>query len=175
MVQVRAQQPVNQDGSINLEAWLDYVQSLDPALQREGLRQACEFARDTEAAARAAQNIWKDGVSSYRTGLQIAEILADLKLDQDSLVAAIIYRAVREGKTSLVEVEKRFGAVVSKLIDGRCCPSPWRCWLWRLWRWCSVAGGVTRRRIPSPPTPIRSWWHGHAPCRVPATVRRREP
>lgn len=98
MVQVRAQQPVNQDGSINLEAWLDYVQSLDPALQREGLRQACEFARDTEAAARAAQNIWKDGVSSYRTGLQIAEILADLKLDQDSLVAAIIYRAVREGK-----------------------------------------------------------------------------
>ncbi len=118
MVQVRAQQPVNQDGSINLEAWLDYVQSLDPALQREGLRQACEFARDTEAAARAAQNIWKDGVSSYRTGLQIAEILADLKLDQDSLVAAIIYRAVREGKTSLVEVEKRFGAVVSKLIDG---------------------------------------------------------
>ncbi|PTU74781.1 GTP diphosphokinase [Pseudomonas mangrovi] len=118
MVQVRAQQPINDDGSINLEAWLDHVLAMDPALEREALREACEFARAGEAQAQAAQHIWADGASSFKTGLEIAEILADLKLDQDSLVAAVIYRGVREGKVALTEVQQRFGVVVAKLIEG---------------------------------------------------------
>ncbi|WXL24342.1 GTP diphosphokinase [Ectopseudomonas mendocina] len=118
MVQVRAHQPINADGSINLEAWLDHVLSVDPALDREGLRDACEFAREAEQQANAAQNLWTEGSSSFRVGLEIAEILADLKLDQDSLVAAVIYRCVREGKVSLPTVQQRFGQVVAKLIEG---------------------------------------------------------
>jgi GTP pyrophosphokinase len=118
MVQVRAHQPINTDGSINLEAWLDHVVSLDPLLDRVALGAACEFAREVEQQANAAQNLWVEGTSSFQTGLEIAEILADLRLDQDSLVAAVIYRAVREGKTDLVEVHKRFGDVVAKLIEG---------------------------------------------------------
>lgn len=118
MVQVRAHQPINLDGSINLEAWLDHTLSVDPALDRAALKEACVFAREVEQQANAAQNLWAEGNSSFQTGLEIAEILADLKLDQDSLVAAVIYRAVREGKTSLKDVQDRFGAVVSKLIEG---------------------------------------------------------
>ncbi|MBC9251755.1 GTP diphosphokinase [Pseudomonas alcaligenes] len=118
MVQVRAHQPINLDGSINLEAWLDHALSVDPALDREALKVACEFARDAEQQANAAQNLWAEGTSSFQTGLEIAEILADLKLDQDSLVAAVIYRAVREGKTSLKRVQELFGPVVAKLIEG---------------------------------------------------------
>jgi GTP pyrophosphokinase len=45
MVQVRAHQPINTDGSINLEAWLDHAVSVDLALDREALKEACEFAR----------------------------------------------------------------------------------------------------------------------------------
>jgi GTP pyrophosphokinase len=118
MVQVRAHQPINADGSINLEAWLDHVLSVDPALDREGLREACEFAREAEQQANAAQNLWTEGSSSFRVGLEIAEILADLKLDQDTLVAAVIYRCVREGKVTLQNVQQRFGPVVAKLIEG---------------------------------------------------------
>ncbi|MDT4788913.1 GTP pyrophosphokinase [compost metagenome] len=118
MVQVRAQQPVNTDGSINLEAWLDHVISLDPVLDRAVLKEACEFARDAEPQAAAAQNRWAEGNSSFQTGLEIAEILADLKLDQESLVAAVIYRGVREGKIQLQDVQQRFGPVVAKLIEG---------------------------------------------------------
>ncbi|QKE62548.1 GTP diphosphokinase [Aquipseudomonas campi] len=118
MVQVRAHQPINDDGSINLEAWLDHTLKADPALDRAALQVACEFARDAEQQANAAQNLWAEGNSSFRTGLEIAEILADLKLDQDSLVAAVIYRAVREGKITLKTVQEKFGAVVAKLVEG---------------------------------------------------------
>ena len=82
------------------------------------LQQACEWALELEQAAIAAENIWADGASSYLTGLEMAEILAELKLDQDSLVAAVVYRAVRERKTDLAEVERRFGATVAGLVDG---------------------------------------------------------
>ncbi|MGO4002458.1 MULTISPECIES: GTP diphosphokinase [Pseudomonas] len=118
MVQVRAHQPINTDGSINLEAWLDHAVSVDPALDREALKEACEFARQAEQQDNAAKNLWAEGTSSFRTGLEIAEILADLKLDQDSLVAAILYRGVREGQIQLPAVSQRFGPVVGKLIDG---------------------------------------------------------
>ena len=118
MVQVRAHQPVNDDGSINLGAWLEHVTRVDPALDRQALQEACEFARDLEQQANTTEHHWSEGASTFRAGLDIAEILADLKLDQDSLVAAIIYRGVREGKITLAAVHQRFGPVVAKLIEG---------------------------------------------------------
>ncbi|WP_417703157.1 GTP diphosphokinase [Pseudomonas sp.] len=118
MVQVRAHQPVNDDGSINLEAWLEHVTRVDPALDRQALQEACEFARDLEQQANTTPHHWSEDASTFRAGLDIAEILADLKLDQDSLVAAILYRGVREGKITLAAVHQRFGSVVAKLIEG---------------------------------------------------------
>ena len=118
MVQVRAHQPINTDGSINLEAWLDHTVSVDMALDREALKEACEFAREAELQHIAAKGLSAEDVSSFSTGLEIAEILADLKLDQDSLVAAVLYRGVREGQIQLPAVSQRFGPVVTKLIDG---------------------------------------------------------
>ncbi|WNW11441.1 GTP diphosphokinase [Pseudomonas sp. DTU_2021_1001937_2_SI_NGA_ILE_001] len=118
MVQVRAHQPVNTDGSINLDAWLDHIVSVDLILDRQAMKEACEFARQAEAQSNTRRNDWADGTSTFQTGLEIAEILADLKLDQDSLIAAVIYRGVREGLIPLPQVEERFGATVAKLIEG---------------------------------------------------------
>ncbi|MGV8917464.1 MAG: GTP diphosphokinase [Pseudomonas sp.] len=118
MVQVRTHQPINTDGSINLDAWLDHVVSVDLALDRQALKEACEFAREFEQQDNASKNLWAEGTSSFQAGLEIAEILADLKLDQDSLIAAVIYRGVREGKILLPDVAQRFGPTVAKLIDG---------------------------------------------------------
>jgi GTP pyrophosphokinase len=61
---------------------------------------------------------WGEDRSCLPTGLEMAEILADLHVDQDGLVAAILYRAVREGKLSTALVEDQFGAPIAKLIDG---------------------------------------------------------
>lgn len=118
MVQVRAHQPVNVDGSINLHAWLDHIQSVDPNLDREALLDACGLARTAEENSGQIEHSWAEGTSSFHTGLEMAEILADLKLDQDSLIAAIVYRAVREGKATLESAAEHFGPVVAKLIEG---------------------------------------------------------
>lgn len=118
MVQVRTQQPVSEDGSIDLHGWVAQIIAVDPLLEADGLFKACEFARDAERKAQAAHNIWAEGNSSLQTGLEIAQILVDLKLDQDTLVAAILYRTVREGKAPLSDIERDFGPAVSKLIDG---------------------------------------------------------
>ena len=118
MVQVRADHPINQDGTVNLDAWIERIQERVPLPEPQILRQACEWAGELEEAAARTEHRWANGASSYRTGLEMAEILADLKLDQDSLVAAVIYRAVRERKTELAEVERCLGPNVAALVDG---------------------------------------------------------
>ena len=118
MVQVRAQNAVNEDGSVNQESWLNEIGPQVPGLDIQLLRDACDFAREAEERALASENVWIEGVSSYRTGLEMAEILADLKLDPESIIAAVVYRAVREGKTSLESVATHFGPVVAKLVEG---------------------------------------------------------
>lgn len=118
MVQVRAEQPVNQDGSIDLPGWVAQIVAVDPLLNAEGLLQAGEFARDAEQKAKEAQNIWTEGASSLQVGLEIAQILVELELDQETLIAAILYRTVREGKAPLAEIAEIFGSGVAKLIDG---------------------------------------------------------
>jgi len=118
MVQVRALYPTNSDGSVDIDAWLERIHQRVTLSSPEILREACEWALQLEQDAVAAENIWAEGANSYTTGLEMAEILAELKLDQDSLVAAVIYRAVRERKTDLPAVARRFGEVVAGLVDG---------------------------------------------------------
>lgn len=118
MVQVRSEQPVNPDGSIDIECWVNQIIEVDPQLDAEGLLKACRFARDAEEHAKVSKNIWAEGASSLQIGLEIAQILVELELDQETLVAAILYRTVREDKAPLAVIEQHFGAVVSKLIKG---------------------------------------------------------
>lgn len=118
MVQVKAHQSINEDGSINLDAWLEHINSMVPGLDIIALRKACEFVSTIAAKSTPSHNGWGEGISCFDIGLDIAEILADLNLDQDTLTAAVIYRAVREGYVSLSEVSEKFGKVVAKLIEG---------------------------------------------------------
>jgi len=62
--------------------------------------------------------IWSDQVSCFKTGLEMVQILDELQLDTSSLIAAVLYRPVREDKLSLTKVEKNFGKEVAKLVKG---------------------------------------------------------
>ncbi len=50
--------------------------------------------------------------------LAVAEILSDLKLDQESIIAGLLHDVVEDTDTSLEEIEKIFGRDIAQLIDG---------------------------------------------------------
>ena len=52
------------------------------------------------------------------TGIEMADILAHLHVDEDTLSAAMLYRAVREGVMPLGEVLEKFGEQVHSLVKG---------------------------------------------------------
>ena len=118
MVQVRKLQPVITQGHINIDTW---VKQLQTSLGIEDIRpvqRACELAQHIASRGDEIAGNDKSFGNCFFAGLEIAEILAGLKLDSDSLVAGILCRAVREERLALVQVEADFGSIVAKLIDG---------------------------------------------------------
>lgn len=120
MVKVREDHPVSEDGRVDIEAWLDKAAT---RLQIRGepvqlIRDACALAEEVELKAANESHSWDGGIGSFRSGLEIAEILMELQLDAESIIAAVLYRAVREGKLELIVVEKQFGKHIALLIEG---------------------------------------------------------
>ncbi len=118
MVKVREEHPENDDGSVNIEQWLSRL-AVDDDTDKQRLRKACEVSFQAEQQALSiSDKAWDEATSSFRIGLEMAEILASLHLDQETLVAALLYRAVREDKLSLDDVRQQFGAEIVLLING---------------------------------------------------------
>jgi len=118
MVKVREDQPLNGDGSVDIDQWVVRLQEDVKLRDLDEMRRACALAQRLELASDRPHKAWlKDG-SSFRMGLEMADILGELKLDQPALEAAVLYRAVREKLIGLEEVDKRFGQEVAGLIDG---------------------------------------------------------
>jgi GTP pyrophosphokinase len=118
MVQVRAAHPLSADGSIDIEAWVRRLPNKLDERSTERLVLACRLAQVKDRAPSPNNTSWGDEHNSFLTGLEMADILSELSLDEDSLVAAVLYRSVREGKITLEYVRRDFGATVAKLIDG---------------------------------------------------------
>lgn len=114
MVKVRADRPLAKDGRLDLQAWVDALAERAFLPEPERMLTACEQARIADLAGQR----WGSGQSSFDTGLEMAEMLADLRVDQDGLIAAVLYRAVREGKLPLETVAGNYGPIVAGLIEG---------------------------------------------------------
>jgi GTP pyrophosphokinase len=118
MVQVREQSYLDKAGEVDLDRWLDHLPvQFSPA----------EAQRLSEAAALASEALDKPGIDGgdwavesncFLAGLETAQILADLHVGADCLLAAILYRAVREDRISLDLVVERFGDEVGSLLGG---------------------------------------------------------
>ncbi|MDR5899864.1 GTP diphosphokinase [Halomonas vilamensis] len=118
MVKVREDQPLTPSGWVDIPQWLARLQEDVRLRDPDRLAQACELAQSLENEAKKGHRAWLAPGSSFRMGLEMADILGELKLDQPALEAAVLYRAVREGRLGLDVVTKRFGAEVAGLIDG---------------------------------------------------------
>jgi GTP pyrophosphokinase len=118
MVKVRAEQPLSTDGSVDLSMWVNQLVLRNPGFDGPRLQSACELSERAEERAIASNTIWAEGHSSFRIGLDMAQILDELGVDEDGIVAGIVYRAVRENQLTLNHIRKQFGGQVATLIDG---------------------------------------------------------
>lgn len=118
MVQVRHQVHVDARGEVDIERWL---QDLPAAYSREGddtLRRACAVLNQARLVQAVDQGDWARQMDCLVAGLDIAQILAGLQVDRDCLVAGLLYRAVREERIVLEEVEASFGPAVGSMLCG---------------------------------------------------------
>ncbi len=93
-----------------------------------GMLQATEKKYDTEKITEAFEYANELHQGQFRASgepyishpIAVAEIVAGLELDTDSICAALLHDAVEDcsEKTSLKEIEKKFGAPVAMLVDG---------------------------------------------------------
>lgn len=118
MVRVREHSHVTPTGEIDLERWSAQLPVTQRGDDRALVLEACILVR--EASARPGRDLpdWSHEADCFVAGLDIALILAELHVGTECLTAGIVYRAVREERLSLDEVEQRFGPGVSQLLTG---------------------------------------------------------
>ncbi len=85
----------------------------DPKADADVIRAAYEVA----AAAHSTQK--RDNGDPYITHpLAVADILAGYRLDQGSIVTALLHDTIEDTPVKLAEITKRFGSTVAGLVDG---------------------------------------------------------
>ncbi|MCL6564694.1 MAG: bifunctional (p)ppGpp synthetase/guanosine-3',5'-bis(diphosphate) 3'-pyrophosphohydrolase, partial [Firmicutes bacterium] len=85
------------------------AESTDP----EVVRRAVEFAEQAHAGQRRAS-----GEPFIAHPLAVASILADLKMDQQTIIAALLHDVVEDTAYTLRDIEAQFGPEVAELVDG---------------------------------------------------------
>jgi len=117
MVTVRKDHPIQADGSVDIDLWMTQLGDNIDESSRVPLRMACELARQAEVAM-GKDSYWGAQASTFKAGLEMVEILSGFRADQDSLLAAALYRVVREDQLALDKVADMFGRKVAALIEG---------------------------------------------------------
>src|SRR5690554_1522055 len=116
MVKVREDHPLLHDGSLDVQRWLENIRQAYDIKDTDTLEKAILLAKELADEAVLNRTYWS--IDSMQMGLEMAHILLDLRLDTESITAAILYRAVREGRIPLSRIEDEFGGEVAKLIEG---------------------------------------------------------
>ena len=118
MVQVRQHVQASATGDIDLQRWLEQL-PLDLSSEDSArLLKACRAARDAMQVPGQDHGDWAREQNCLVAGLDIAIILAELQVGLESLVAGLLYRAVREGRLAHDVLEREFGLEVVEIING---------------------------------------------------------
>ena len=102
------------ESDVDLESWLKRLsEQLEPAAIQQ-LRQACELI--VRRAAEADTTRFEHRSNAYLAGVGMADILTHLRVDNETLVASVLFRGVREKLIELDEIGEIFGQGIHNLI-----------------------------------------------------------
>ncbi len=91
----------------------DKVLSYNPDMDLHKLEEAFHYADSHHS-----KQLRRDGTPYITHPLAVAQILAELKMDQDSLVAALLHDCIEDTDASYEDVAKLFGTAVADIVEG---------------------------------------------------------
>ena len=95
------------------QALEDKIKSYNPSLDTQRLFNAFTFADNAHSG-----QLRKDGSPYITHPLAVAEIVAELELDTDSIIAALLHDCIEDTGVTHEEIAKLFGATVADLVEG---------------------------------------------------------
>jgi GTP diphosphokinase / guanosine-3',5'-bis(diphosphate) 3'-diphosphatase len=99
--------------STGISQLIDKLEAYLPPGQVERVREAYEFSAEKHAGQKRMT-----GEPYITHPVAVADILADLHLDADTLVAAILHDLIEDTPTAKGEIAGQFGQAVAELVDG---------------------------------------------------------
>jgi len=96
-----------------MEALWSQVQTYNPQADEDLLWFAYRFAKSAHEG-----QVRKSGEPFFAHALTVASILADLRLDVDTLIAAMVHDVVEDTPFELQDIRQRFGKDVAHMVDG---------------------------------------------------------
>lgn len=96
-----------------VEELIENIRSYNPNVEAEIIRKAYEFSEKAHSG-----QVRRSGEPYITHPLGVAGILADLRLDSATVMAAILHDTVEDTAATLEDIEKNFGPVVRELVDG---------------------------------------------------------
>lgn len=99
------------NGDVDIDAWLQKVNDQYHLKNTDLIVKACRLA---ETLSKGMTTFY--GQPCIEQGLEMAEIILDLKLDQEAVAAAIISSTVQHTKTPIETIQEQLGETIKKLI-----------------------------------------------------------
>ena len=92
---------------------VERVRSYDPTADEDALNRAYVFAMMAHGAQTRAS-----GDPYFSHPVEVAGILADMKLDGPAIITGLLHDTVEDTDTTLEDISERFGGQIAQLVDG---------------------------------------------------------
>ncbi len=104
---------VTTQDAIEFDSWLQSISEGRSASEMNFICKACELAQQAHYGQYRAS-----GEPYFQHSLSVANILADLKLDHETIAAAILHDVLEDTPVVYQDLVEEFGENVAKLVDG---------------------------------------------------------
>jgi len=92
---------------------VERVRAYTPDVDEDRLNRAYVFTVQMHGTQKRAS-----GDPYFSHPVEVAGLMTDLKMDEDTIITALLHDTVEDTLTSIEDVEKRFGPEVARLVDG---------------------------------------------------------
>jgi GTP diphosphokinase / guanosine-3',5'-bis(diphosphate) 3'-diphosphatase len=92
---------------------VDRVRAYAPDVDEDRLNRAYVFTVQMHGAQKRAS-----GDPYFSHPVEVAGLMTDLKMDEETIITALLHDTVEDTLTSLEDIEQKFGPEVARLVDG---------------------------------------------------------